>query len=218
MGGSIHAALFRRDQDQAVFTRHRQQLGVEQIGFDRVRQGHFRLWHLDNGHFHQAIASALDRFIGAQPIFKRMLVAEQDLQAGDCNHVIMEGPSFNGFPALLEMQDTGWRKPMATRNGFTGLPGLAGREAGFLLAKAITAPDKNLHPCYSMAGAQPHVVGGPLVGKQGLIGQGLMNRKMPCVGKDRPQTALSLASFQRAMWHGQKVRRAKMQAAISAIG
>jgi hypothetical protein len=50
-----------------------------------------------------------------------VLVAEENLKAGYGHYVIVEGASLNGFPALLQMQDTGWREAMAARDGFTGL-------------------------------------------------------------------------------------------------
>ena len=106
---------------------------------------------------------------------------------------------------------------MATGDGFTGLQGLAGWKAGFLLTKASAAPDKNLHPRVAMAGTQPHVIGRALICKQGLIGQGLVDGKVVCIGKDCPQAAFCLAGLQRAVRHGQKVSWAEMQAAIAAI-
>ena len=68
-----------------------------------------------------------------------------------------------------------------------------------------------------MAGTQAHVIGRTLIGKQGLIGQGLVDGKVASIGKDRPQAALSLAGLQRAVRHGQKVSWAEMQAAIATI-
>ena len=143
-----------------------------------------------------------------------MFVKEQHRARADAHHVIMKGAGVDGLARLANMNRAVRLQTMTALNSFARLQGLPRRVFARPGFKGVAAMHENLDALTAMLGAQAHMIGRPLIGEGGLIGQRVMDSEPAWIGKDRGQGPPGLLALDRAVQRRQKVRRRKMQTSI----
>jgi hypothetical protein len=185
----------------------RDQLGIEQIGADRVGEAHARGGNLDDLDFGKQPAQIL-----VEPLLpgKCLLVGEQDTAVGDRHHIIVKRAR---------------RDRLFRLGGEQGAPGIEAVQPGDRAARldmlaggkgaAADAVDEDLDAGRAVARRKAHMVGGALVPERRRHRR--VDGEMPRIGEGETKLGKRLRPFMAAVGHRHQIGGSEVAAAVGGV-